>query len=142
MRKLCFLLFLPIVASCLEDPQCVQLDNDEIRLQFYDRADPSVRLDLMVDSLVLKNDGTVIFGTDQISEIPVFLNPELENMEFVLFTEAGKDSFMISYSYIPKLFAPDCEVEPLYSQVELIYASFDSLVFDNQSIPANARVYY
>ncbi|MDH5381544.1 MAG: hypothetical protein OEW75_11860 [Cyclobacteriaceae bacterium] len=141
-KKLLLVVFLPLLfISCLEEPECVQLNNNYIKVSFKSATDGTV-LPVLVDSVFSEEYiGNFYKGTDE-TDVYLPLSPVFQQMSFILQTPYKRDTVQVSYNYLPKLYGTQCEVSAMYQNVEITKISFDSLKINVDQIPPNVQVYY
>lgn len=141
LKHVLFILPLVFGISCLEEPECTQLDNDSVNLRFLSKLDGKL-FPVFIDSVYLPQADYTVIKNATVSQVLVPLAPEQPYTQIVIHGEMGKDTLWISYSYIPKLFGKPCEVELLYSNQKIMQSSLDSLRLDLLTLPPNANIYY
>ena len=125
--------------SCLEEPECTSTDSEWIELSFHSVSDGK-GLSVFVDSIYSESHTGNFLKNKTLSSVFLPFAPNFQQMSFIVQNEYGRDTIRVDYSYIPRLFGAQCEVELIFENIELNSSSFDSIQF--KSIPAHAKVYY
>ena len=131
MNRLTWFVFLSIITiSCLNEPDCYQLDNDEIGMVF------SV-MEFGEDIDTLKN--IRISGTDSIfyqnvitSGVLLPLNPNVDELKYVFQWENGTiDTLLLGYKSQIQYVSEDCGQRYVFNDLKPVSSTFDSVrVFD------------
>ena len=128
-----------ILSGCLEDSSCGSTNTDAFEVFFFQKSDKS-SLTLAFDSVSIKTPVQTIYKEISASELEIPFVPAQNDMYVVFKGESVEDSVRIGYQFIPKLYAPGCDIELVYSDFEILESTFDSLSYIN-SIPARLEIY-
>lgn len=130
--------------SCADESDCFSENLAEITIEFYSRntLDPDTSFyetDTLIfsstssvyvvgnrDSLILEND--TIFG-----KISFPVDPRTDTTAYVI----GRDSLTIRYDIRQRVLSPDCGVEQVYSNLDTLFTTYDSVVIDNRNLDRN-----
>jgi len=133
--------------SCADESDCFSENLAQVTIEFYSQntLDPDTSFyetDTLVfssrgsvyvvsnrDSLILQEDNDTIFG-----KISFPVDPRIDTTAYVI----GRDSLFISYDIRQRVLSADCGVEQVYSNLDTIFTTFDSLVIDNRNLDRNA----
>lgn len=127
--------------SCLEEADCVSIENDRIELNFKSLIDGTSKA-VKIDSVYYTQYVVGTYQGDSISRIYIDLPPVQKNLEVVVHSKIGSDTLWFEYDFIPQLFASQCEVEFLFSDQRLTGHTFDSLVFEMDELIPHASIYH
>ncbi|MDH4294676.1 MAG: DUF6452 family protein, partial [Cyclobacteriaceae bacterium] len=141
-KSIWFILFAVIAVSCLNDPDCYQLDNSEIIVNFNVlgfAADPDTLLDVRTS------------GTDSIfyqntigSSFKLPLNPNTKEQTYIFRWKNGSiDTLFLGYSAQVQFVSADCGERYVFGKLFLpLQSSFDSIRIFNQTPtqPASANI--
>lgn len=128
-------------AACSEGSECYSENTSTISINFFKRntLDPDTAFyeqDTLVvsrvyaigneDSLIVEND--TIFGT---LVLPV--NPQNNTTAYRI----GRHNLTIRYDIQQRIMSPDCGVEQIFSNLDTVTYSFDSLVIKSRTLDRN-----
>lgn len=141
IRVVFILLFLASFISCVEEPTCINPDNDYVQVEFKS-IENGTSLGIKVDSVYQVEQAQSFYIGDSLSTMAIPLSPFENQSTFIFSTEFGKDTILIQYNALPKLYGTSCDVIILYEDLESSINTFDSVYFDFQQIPPYAEIYY
>lgn len=127
MKKLTWFIFLSIIAiSCLNEPDCYQLDNDEIILAFN-----VMEFGADEDSLIdIRISGTEdIFYTDTaLSSVVLPLSPITEELKYIFRWQNGSiDTLVLGYSVQIQFVSEECAQRYVFTSLNPLSSTFDSV---------------
>jgi len=142
-----------LLASCFENTDCVQENDSIIWVSFNKSSDNSFDTLAFASIEASNQPGVVVSDLEDTikSNLDILIDPN--NPEITLTFEAddrtGSDELVLSYDITPRLIAPNCGVEQLYSNLEVVRLSqfeIDSVIvtkntLDGDSTQSNIRIY-
>lgn len=143
MRPTAILLFLMILVlpACLEDSACGSSNSERIEVLFLSKED-GTNLTLSLDSIHVKSPSLNLLHGISSSGLDIPLVPNQKEIYVVFRGENMNDSLRLSYETTPKLYAPHCDIEMVYSDLIFIESSFDSLSLSLQTTPPHLEIYF
>lgn len=143
MKKITwFVLFAIIAISCLNEPDCYQLDNSEIIVNFNVlgfAADPDTLLDVRTSGT-----DSVFYQNTIRSSFKLPLNPNTKEQAYIFRWKNGSiDTLFLGYSAQAQFVSADCGARYVFGRLFLpLQSSFDSLRIFNQTPtqPASANI--
>ena len=148
--KTIFLLFITLICglwACNDQEDCtVDANFDQMRVQFFDFDALEVRL-IKFDSIKAVNSDSLFFtDEDSLSVFSLSLSPFEENATFLFYSPTQTDSLEIQYKVQYSIISEICGPTTSYSQLNLIYHTFDSAsvvnTFFDTNLTANIEVYF
>ena len=134
MKRLSFipLLFgICLLASCLDEPDCVTPTTDFVNVRFYSLQDNSVDT-VFLQRLTANGSDSILNEMDTVTSVVLPLNPQEGNATYYFQSQYGRDTLVLSYRLGTRLISEDCGVEVLYSDVDYSLHSFDSVRIINR----------
>ena len=133
--------FLAIQISCLEEPDCLQAENNFITLSFYSAETGAVQ-SIFIDSVFSEQYIGNFFKNTETSSVTLPLSSSLESMSFVVQSEFTRDTLDLAYEYKPRLYGLDCEISAVYDNILLVEHTVDSIQVKTNEIPLHVKIYY
>lgn len=130
--------------SCSEESDCFSENTASITIEFFrlNTFDPDTSF-YEVDTLflaslngvyVIGNRDSVIINNDTlIAKITLPVDPRIDTTAYVI----GRNRLTISYDIRQRILSPDCGVEQVYSNLDTLFSTYDSLVIDNRDLGLN-----
>ena len=130
--------------SCSEESDCFSENTAIIRIEFFqlNTLDPDTSF-YEVDTLVFTSlksvyvvgneERQIIDSTSVFQRMALPVDPRIDTTAYVI----GRDSLTISYDIRQRILSPDCGVEQVYSNLDTLHSTFDSLVIDNRNLGIN-----
>ena len=143
------ILFLTLITACVNDELCVGNGTNEIQLKFveYD-SDPESVISITFDSIGVSGEPLAYptFSDSTAFEIGLTVDPDSTWTRFVFITPTRTDTLDVNYFVTPSLISVQCGPELLYSKLDTLYNTFDSLAiiqetFDRE-VETNIKIYY
>jgi len=133
MKKVTWFVFLSIIAiSCLNEPDCYQLDNDEIGLVFS-VMEFGEDIDTLRDIRISSTE-SVFYPNTIISAVLLPLNPNLDELEYIFQWENGSiDTLLLRYKSQIQYVSEDCGQRYVFNNLNPVSSSFDSVRIVNAS---------
>jgi Family of unknown function (DUF6452) len=130
-----FVSFCIVAVSCLNEPDCYQLDNSEIEVAFSVfgfGADKDTLLDVRIPG------ANVIFDVDTvISSLFLPLNPNTKELEYIFrWKNKDPDTLLLGYSAQIQFVSDECAQRYVFANLTPLRSSFDSVRVFNAT-PAN-----
>ena len=130
--------------SCADESDCFSENLAEITIEFYSRntLDPDTSFyerDTLIFSsinsvyVVGNRDRTLLDSAFIRGSISFPVDPRSDSTAYVI----GNDSLFISYDIRQRVLSADCGVELVYSNLDTLFTTFDSLVIDNRNLDRN-----
>lgn len=133
MNRLTWFVFLSIIAiSCLNEPDCYQLDNDEIIIAF-NVMEFGVDVDTLKDIRISGSD-TIFYENTITSTTLLPLNPNRKELTYIFRWNNGSiDTLLLGYSSQIQFVSDDCAQRYVFSNLKPLRSSFDSVRVFNGS---------
>ncbi|MBA4058610.1 MAG: hypothetical protein C0490_28095, partial [Marivirga sp.] len=127
MNKLTWFVFLSIIAiSCLNEPDCYQLDNDEIIMAFS-----VMEFGADVDSLKdiqISGADSIFYQNTITSTVLLPLNPNTEELKYIFRWNNGSiDTLLLGYSSQIQFVSDECAQRYVFTNLKALSSSFDSV---------------
>lgn len=130
--------------SCSEESDCFSENTASITIEFFrlNTLDPDTSFyeedTLFLGSLnsvyVVGNRDSVIIENDTIvGQLTLPVDPRVDTTAYVI----GRNNLTISYDIRQRILSPDCGVEQVYSNLDTLFSTYDSLVIDNRDLGLN-----
>lgn len=127
-----FVIFsLLILSSCLDEADCVTTTTDFVNVRFYEREN-NLTDTLFLTSLTALGSDSVLYNQDTVTSVRLPLDPQANSARYVFQSQYGRDTLVLTYSLGTRLISEDCGVEILYSQLDYLSHSFDSVNVANR----------
>lgn len=133
---LCLLIPLAFLASC-NDPDCIRVGGDQIRMNFYDLETGEASLIRINNLQVLGADSILFDGVPDVTTLILPINPAADSITAYFDTELGNDTLIIAYSSVARLISEDCGAEAVFSGINIVRSDFDSIRVINSSAAIN-----
>ncbi len=131
-RSVILLLFLPfLLAACLDEPDCVTTTSDFVNVRFYKVSTNEIDT-LLLSRLTAMGSDSVLNDQDTVTSVRLPLNPQEGRATYYFESQYGMDTLVLIYNLGARLISEDCGVEILYSQIDYLSQSFDSVSVVNQ----------
>lgn len=126
------LLFLGALWGC-DETGCFTDRTNLFVVEFYDAT--GANLQQVGFASVHNADSTLIFAAqDTTGRLVLALDPVDTSSFFVLTSSLGQDTLWLRYNLRRRLLDPECGVEVIYSEMDTLKHTFDSLVFDQTDL--------
>ncbi len=122
-----------LLASCLDDPDCVTTTTDFVNVRFYNLED-NLTDTLYLDRLTALGSDSVLNDMDTVTFVRLPLDPQQDQATYYFESQYGRDTLVLSYTIGARMISEDCGVELLFTQVGTAAHSFDSVQILN-SVP-------
>lgn len=134
MNRLTWFVFLSIVAiSCLNEPDCYQLDNDEIVMAF-NVMEFGADIDTLKDIRISGTDSIFYPNTIISTGVLLPLNPNTRELKYIFRWNNGSiDTLLLGYSSQIQFVSDDCAQRYVFSNLKPLSSSFDSVRVFNSS---------
>jgi len=148
MNRIFIIYILLLFASCVDDELCVGEGTNIVKVKIFDINDPTTPLAVTFDGIDVSGDPEVFptYADSTLSAINLTVDPNEIYTRYILHTSTRSDTLEIGYAVQPKLISPTCGPELLFSQLEVIRHSLDSLYIEESQIEreveTNIRIYY
>jgi hypothetical protein len=119
------------LSSCLNEPDCVTTTTDFVNVRFYEREN-NLTDTLFLTSLTAIGSDSVLHDQDTVTSVRLPLDPQQNSAKYIFESQYGRDTLVLIYSLGTRLISEDCGVEILYSQVDYMSHSFDSVNVANR----------
>ena len=147
-RIILFILAFTTIA-CTNDELCVGNGTNELKISFIESgSDPESPESIAFDSIGVSGEPIDYpsFADTTLSEIALTVDPDSLITRFVFYTTDRTDTLDVSYKITSSLISVQCGPELLYSKLDTIYHTYDSLVivqnlFDTE-VDTNLKIYY
>lgn len=87
---------------------------------------------LLLSRLTALGSDSVLHDQDTVTSVQLPLDPQLGQATYYFESQYGRDTLVLSYKLGARLISENCGVEILYSQIDYISQTFDSLSVVNQ----------
>jgi len=150
MVRLIVVLFIVIlVAACTNDELCIGKGINEIKLSFVESgSDPESVISITFDSIGVSGNPVAYpsYADTTLSVLTLEVDPDSTVTRFVFITSDRTDTLDLSYRVRPSFISVQCGPELLFSKLDTLGHTFDSLVivqdiFDSE-IDTNIKIYY
>lgn len=133
MRRIVLCFFLGLVcASCINDELCIETNPGILKIGFFDIDNPESSKSVTLDSIGVS--GLPLnypdFNDSTVTEFSLSLDPDSTISRFVFYMPDRADSLDVSYEVVPSIISIECGPELIYSQLDTLQQSFDSLVIE------------
>ena len=130
-----------IISACSDESDCYSENSSDINLEFYrlNNDDPDTSFYEKDTLFVLRvfaigNETRPFISKDSIifsTSLPV--NPTMDNTTFVI----GRDTLAVKYDVRQRIMSPECGVEQVFSNLDTLSSSFDSLAIKTRELDRN-----
>lgn len=127
MKKLTWFVFFSIIAfSCLNEPDCYQLDNDEIIVAFNVMGFGS-DVDTLVDVRISGTD-SIFYPATVTSSLLLPLKPVVRELEYVFrWIDGSRDTLLLGYSSQIQFVSDECAQRYVFTGLNTLHSTFDSV---------------
>jgi hypothetical protein len=121
-----FIISAILVISCLNEPDCYQLTNDEFRLSFAVLGFGN-DTDTLTDIRISGTD-SIFYQNTIISSVVLPLNPGVKEVEYIFrWYDGSMDNLVLGYSAQIQFVSDECAQRYVFSNLHPINSSFDSV---------------
>ena len=148
MNRIFILYLLLLFSSCVDDELCVGEGTNIIKVKFYDINDPTTQLAVTLDEIEVSGDPEAfpVYADSTLSAMNLTIDPNELETTYIIHTATRSDTLKLGYYIQSKLISPACGPELLFSQLEVIQYSLDSIYLEESQIKreteTNIRIYY
>ena len=126
MKKLSWFAFLSFIAlSCLDQPDCFQLNNDTIVVNFKVIGFGSDILDFT--GISISGSNSVLAGDSVATRVALPLNPLSTHIDYTFTTAKGDSIIRLDYERQVQFVSADCGERYVFSHLNVTESSFDSI---------------
>ena len=150
MLRLTTVLFLMIMAAaCVNDELCTGEGTNEIKLRFIESgSDPEAPISITFDSIGVSGEPPAYpsYADTTLSVLELEVDPDSTTTRFIFITADRTDTLDLGYRVTPSFISVQCGPELLFSELDTLKHTFDSLVivqtlFDKE-VDSNIKIYY
>jgi hypothetical protein len=147
-RKPLIIFSLFLLSACVDDELCIGTGTNIVKVKLFEFEDPLNPISVTFDSIGVSGNPEFFpsYNDSTISTINLTIDPNETFTRFVFFTTDSSDTLELTYVIKTRLISPSCGPELLYSDLEVIHYTFDSLILDEsvieREIETNIRIYY
>ncbi len=124
-------LFLPLVfVSCLDDPDCVTTTTDFVNVVFYE-TEENLADTLFLEQLTAQGSDSILHYRDTVTSVRLPLDPRVNTATYYFQSQYGNDTLVLEYQLGARLISEDCGAEVIFSQIEYLTQTFDSIIVVN-----------
>jgi hypothetical protein len=144
-KKIFFILFLPLLTACLDEPDCVREASNVVKVAFRNISNGE-RLNVDINKVTISGTDSVFFPMVSANGLPIPIN-FLKNSSTVVFeTSERVDTLIFSYNTVTRLISPECGPETFITGLTVKEHTFDSLKTVNlilsPDVPVNYEIFY
>ena len=145
VKKLFLLIFLPLLTSCLDEPDCVREASNIIKIGFKDITSGQP-LNVEFNKVTVSGTDSIFYTMITSSALMIPLNI-LENSSTIIFdTGTRVDTLTLRYKTTTRLISPECGPETFITGITAEDHTLDSLRAINANllpdIPVNYEIFY
>jgi len=127
-----FIFALLFIMSCLDDPDCFQLNENLIGISF--RIIGSSKSDTLTFSGIMMNDTDSVFAqSKKVTGLALPLDYIKNHSELFFTSNRGKDTLFLQYKVGAQFVSEDCGSRFILSDLEILKYSFDSIRIVNDA---------
>ncbi len=147
-KVLPILLSILLLSACIDDELCIGKGTNIVKVKFFDLEDPATAVAITFDSIGVSGNPRSFpsYSDSTLSAINLTVDPNELFTRFVLFTTERIDTLDLTYDSQSRLISPTCGPEKIFSELDVINYTFDSLVLDESlfefEVETNIRIYY
>ena len=148
MNRNFILYFILLFSSCVDDELCIGEGTNVVKVKIYDINDPTTLLAVIFDGIDVSGDPEAFpsYADSTLSAMNLTVDPNELETTYILHTASRSDTLKLGYYIQSKLISPACGPELLFSQLEIIQHSLDSIYLEEPQIKreteTNIRIYY
>ena len=145
-----FIFFLLVLsAACVPDELCVGKGTNEMKIGFYDyEAGGDSPISITFDSILVSGEpeNYPSFADSTASFLGLTVDPDTAWTKFIFATASRTDTLEVKYKITGSLISVQCGPELLFSELDTLYNTFDSLVIEQDifdaEVETNLKIYY
>lgn len=145
VKKVFFLVLLPLMTACLDEPDCVREASNVVKIGFRDISDGD-RVTISLNKVTLSGTDSVFYASTEANGVFIPLNILNENSSIVFETTERVDVLNFKYNTITRLISPDCGAETFITNLDIAEHTFDSVRVVNTvlspDVPVNYEIYF
>jgi hypothetical protein len=150
MLRLIAVLFIVVMAvACTNDELCIGKGTNEIKLSFVESgSNPEAESLITFDSIGVSGEPIAYpsFADTTLAALNLQVDPDSTETRFVFITSDRTDTLDLTYRVVPSFISVQCGPELLFSKLDTLNHTFDSLVivqdiFDSE-VETNIKIYY
>ena len=148
MNRNFILYFILLFSSCVDDELCIGEGTNVVKVKIYDINDPTTLLAITFDGIDVSGDPEAFptYADSTLSAMNLTVDPNELETTYIIHTASGSDTLKLGYYIQSRLMSPTCGPELLFSQLEIIHHSLDSIYLEEPQIKreteTNIRIYY
>ena len=127
-----FVFFLIIAISCIDEPDCFQLNNNVVQLAFKILGGASDQV--MMTGIDAPGTDSVFYSYQKVSAVELPLNPFESQTEFNFHTFFGDNQMVLGYTYKVQFVSEECGERYIYSDLNILSHDYDSIRFVGKSL--------
>ena len=134
--------FIPvlILAGCFGDNDCSSTSTNQLQIRFFD-IDSLTEESRVFSEVKVSGTDTVFYDNfDTLSVFQLPVDPSTTTTTFLF----GSDSLVVGYEVAPRLISEDCGPELIYSDLQAMSHSFDSVMISqdfNRDAETNIKIF-
>lgn len=141
MRTLCLVIFCILGVSCLDQPPCLDSQNNRIEISFKS-IDDNTDKTITVDSVYVSNPLFIVEKNIDIAGTEIPLYPDMNEVLIIIESASLQDSIKLQYEARPKLYSRECDVEMIFNEFSLEYTTADSIRLNLELIPPQIEIVF
>lgn len=128
-----FLVYFLMASACLDEPDCINLNNHIIGITFKNKSDLKAA---SITFASIKAAGTDSTFTASLNKVFLPLNYFKKTSAFYFRQQSASDTLVLEYLPQPQFVSPDCGERYVLSNLKVVYHTFDSVHVAN-TIPSS-----
>lgn len=150
MRNILFgIVLITLGTACVNDELCVGTSTGLIKLSFVESgSSPESAISITFDSIGVSGmpENYPSYADTTLSKVGLIVDPDSTLTRFVFITQNRTDTLDITYTVVPSLISINCGPELIYSRLDTVSFTFDSLVIESDifdlEVDTNLKIYY
>lgn len=130
------LVFFISVWACEVDSECGTVNVDFATFGYYEINDDgeAVLTGYYFDSVKIAEIDSAFYVQDTLTEFRLPLNVTADTTAYYFYKDGEVDTLIVSYEKINRIDSPECGIELIYSGLDTVRQTFDSLVVRNDTL--------
>lgn len=133
MRFLPLGILLILLASCLDEPDCISTASNKVAISLRRIAEDSART-VKFDRILVSGTDSVFYESDSLSFLHLPVNPATTETTFRFYYELKMDSLVLSYTRETKVVSPQCGAFNYFQELSVVSTSFGQVIVDNSQL--------
>lgn len=138
MKAFWFLGLVLLLASCLNEPDCIITSTNLVKVSFKNLENKALSMDM--DSIIVAGLARPFYKDSTVTSVQLPVSPDQDEAMFTFVYNDLRQTLSLSYIRGIEVISPECGAYPNFRGLNVVTTSFDSLNLVNDRLILNATV--